>query len=343
MITIEELNLILNRYSLGELSSSIEHMTEGWTNLTYKFQTKSNEKNYILREYITSTQRMITLKDVQFELDFISHLFEQYHLPVVPMVNPPGIFLLNNEHYAVIFPFIDGIKYVNTLESPRRQLWQTIEISRFLGQLHSIDQEKFSSGFNRRTINIVDTKYQLVNSCQEFENDCPDLYKRIRRIIDEHTNLIPLINNELEQIKFEKDFEKNHPKGFIHIDVHDDNVLFYSNQNKIAAVLDFDDMSFGSFLIDIAMTLCFWCSIGSEFRTDYAKEFLIEYQNARNMLLIDDEWNFLELYCYMTMFHQLLFVIQSQDCREVTDDMIEELLLPIEQISQDKMFLKKIQ
>jgi hypothetical protein len=27
------------------------------------------------------------------------------------MIDPPGIFVLNNEHYAVIFPFIEGIKY----------------------------------------------------------------------------------------------------------------------------------------------------------------------------------------------------------------------------------------
>jgi aminoglycoside phosphotransferase (APT) family kinase protein len=101
---------------------------------------------------------------------------------------------------------------------------------------------------NRRSINIVDTKYQLVNSCDDFQKEYPDLYKRIRRIIDEKTNLIPLIEDDLEQIRFEKDFEKNLPKGFIHVDIHDDNVLFHRNQNKIAAVLDFDDMSFGPFL-----------------------------------------------------------------------------------------------
>jgi len=343
MVTNEELDLILNKYSLGKLSSSIEHITDGWTNLTYKFQIKSNKKTYILREYIPSAQREVLLEDIQFELYFISYLFKQYHLPVVPMIDPPGIFLLNNGHYAVIFPFIEGIKYVNSPSNPHRQLWQTIEIARFVGRMHSIDKEKISLTFNRRIINIPDTKYQLVNSCQEFEKDCPDLYKRIRKIIDEHTNSIPFIENELEQIKFEENLEKNLPKGFIHLDVHDDNTLFHPNQNKIVAVLDFDDMSFGPFLIDIAMSLCFWSSIGPTFHTDYAKEFLIQYQNARNMLLTNDEWNLLELYCYMVMFHQLLFTIQSRDRREVTDEMIEELLLPLEQISQDKMFLEKIQ
>jgi Ser/Thr protein kinase RdoA (MazF antagonist) len=104
-------------------------------------------------------------------------------------------------------------------------------------------------------------------------------------------------------------------------------------KNKIAAILDFDDMSYGPFLLDIAMTLCFWCSIGSEFQIDYAKQFLHEYQITRKMFLTNDEWNLLELYCYMTMFHQMLFTIQSRDHRKVTIEMIEELLLPIKQIS----------
>jgi hypothetical protein len=51
--------------------------------------------------------------------------------------------------------------------------------------------------------------------------------------------------------------------------------------------------------VDIAMTLCFWCSIGSKFQIDYAKQFLHEYQIARKMFLTNDEWNLLELYCYL--------------------------------------------
>lgn len=155
--------------------------------------------------------------------------------------------------------------------------------------------------------------------------------------------VIPLIKNELEQRNFEKRLEKNLPKGFIHVDIHDDNVLFHHNRKKIAAVLDFDELSFGPFLIDIAMTLCFWCSIGTEFRIDYVKQFLFEYQNARKMLLTNDEWNLLELYCYLTKFHQILSTIQSELSQKIIEDMVEELLLPIEHISRDKLFLKNIQ
>ena len=342
MITNEELTLILNKYSLGELSSPIEQITDGWVNLTFKFQAKPYNKIYILREYLPNTEKTTLLENIQVELNFISYLYKQFHLPVVPMVDPPGIFLLNNGHYCAIFPFINGIKYINTPENPVRQLWQTIEISKFLGQMHSIEQRDLNLVSKRQTVNFVDTKYQLVRLCDEFDKDYPDLYKRIHHIIDEHTQLIPLIETECEQILFEESFEKNLPKGFIHVDIHDENVLFYYNQNKIAAVLDFDDMSFGPFLIDIAMTICFWCLRGSTFDINYVKQFLIEYQNGRNLLLTNDEWNLLELYCYMAMLHQILFTIRSKDSGRVIDEIINQLLLPIEQISRDRMFLQNI-
>jgi aminoglycoside phosphotransferase (APT) family kinase protein len=117
MTNVDELAAVLNKWSLGELSSSIEQINDGWTNLTFKFQTKLDEKIYVLREYLPSTQRTIILEDIRFELNFIAFLCNQLHLPVIPMIDPPGIFLLSNGHYCALFPFIDGIKYINRSEN----------------------------------------------------------------------------------------------------------------------------------------------------------------------------------------------------------------------------------
>jgi len=345
MITTDELTLILNKYSLGELALPIEHLTNGWTNLTLKFSTKSNGKTYILREYLPGTLRKISYENIKFELNFLNYLFNELNLPVAPIIDPPGIFTLNNENYCVIFSFINGIKYLDTPETPVRQLWQTLEISRFLGRMHSnIQTNKYPLiSLTRRSINFIDIKYELVHSCQEFEKEYPDLYKRIRLITDEYTESIPLISDEDEQNIFEKNLEKNLPIGYIHADLHDDNVLFCSNENKIAAVLDFDDMYIGPLLIDLSLTLCLWCGIGSIFNFEYAKEFLIVYQNERQMLLTDDEWNLLENFCYLTILNQILFVIESEQFGKPRRNMINELLLPIEHIAKErKMFLEKI-
>jgi len=344
IVTTNQLALLLNKYSLGELSSPIERLTNGWTNLTLKFSTKPNGKIYILREYLPGTLRKLSLENIQFELNFIAYLFNELHLPVASMIDPPGIFTLNHENYCVLFPFIHGIKYLDTPETPVRQLWQTLEISRFLGRMHSnIKTKKFELiSSNRRSVNFINVKYKLVHSCEEFEKDHPDLYQRIRLITDQHTNSIPLISDKDEQDIFEENLEKNLPFGYIHADIHDDNVLFSPNENQIAAVLDFDDMYIGPLLIDLALTLCLWCGIGSTLNFEYAKEFLNIYQNERELLLTDDEWNLLEIYCYLTIFNQILFVIEAEECAKPMRNMINELLLPIEHIAkEEKMFLKK--
>lgn len=333
MITIDELNLIIKNYSLGRSISSIEQLTDGWTNITCKFQIESSNEIYVLREYVSAD-----LQTIKFELKFLRYLFEgqQQQLPVVPSIDPPGIIILSNQHYATLFPFISGRKYLNS----ERDLWQIIEISRFLGRLHSID---FNEKYSRRTINIPHIKYQLINCCENFRQNQPIIYERIRRIVDEKTESIPLIENECEQIQFENDFEVDLPKGFIHLDVHDENVLFHHELKQIVAVLDFDELSYGPFLLDIAMTLCFWCLVESKFKFDYVRIFLIEYQQSRAMNLTENEWIHLELYCYLVFLHQILFLIELNECRPVETKMFEELIQPLEQIYANKTFLKIIQ
>lgn len=347
MVDIDEINVALKKRSFNGQISLIERLTNGWTNLTLKLTDESNDKIYILREYLPGTLREISLENIEFELNFLKYLFEEMKLPVAPMLEPPGLFQINNQNYCVLFPFIQGIKYLNTPETPVRQLWQTIEISRFLGRMHSnlhTKQLPLHPKITRRSINFIRIKYELVNSCPEFETDHPDLYKRIFSIIDQHTKSIPLIEDETEQDQFEKSFEKDLPIGYIHADIHDDNVLFDSNENRLSAVLDFDDMYIGPLILDVAMCLCLWCSVGSTFRFDFAKEFLINYQNERKENLTDKEFELLEVYCYLTILNQILFTIECDECARPIELMIDELLLPIEFISKErKLFYNLIE
>jgi hypothetical protein len=124
MITTEELVLILHKYLLDELVSPSEQLTNGYTNLKFKFSTKPDRKTYILREYlpVLGTLQKTSLENIEFELDFLTYLFNEINLPVAPMANQPGIFENNNENYCVIFPFIPGIKYLDIPETPVRQL-----------------------------------------------------------------------------------------------------------------------------------------------------------------------------------------------------------------------------
>lgn len=344
-ITDDQLNQILMKYSFGELVSSPIYLTNGWTNITMIFQTKPDGKKYILRQYLPGTLRNLSRENILYELNFLSFVSDELKLPVAPMIDPPGLLTIDDQTFLVFFPFIEGQKYLDTPTTPVRQLWQTISIAHFLGRMHSNIKTNLYSivPSNRCSVNYLSVKYELVHSCDDFAEEYPQLYERIRRIVDENTRSIPLIDDEEEQILFEENLQKNLPIGYIHADIHDDNVLFSLDERKLVAVLDFDDMYVGPLLIDIALTLCLWSSIGSQFNFDYAKEFLRVYQEERQMRLTEDEWNLLEVYCYLTILNQILFVIQSEKSAKRPDEMINELLLPLESIANEsERFIEKI-
>ncbi|CAF1331566.1 unnamed protein product [Adineta ricciae] len=336
-IISNQLASILTKYSLGELASPIEQLTNGWTNLTFKFHTKPSGKAYILRQYLPSTFREVNLENIQFELNFIAHLFSQLQLPVAAAIDPPGIFTFDNRTYCAIFPFIRGIKYLDTPQTPTRQLWQTVAIARFLGRMHS-DQPEMKS-ITRRSVNFLDVKYEIVFNCDEFQEEYPDLYKRIRVITDEYLTNIPLTSDKTEQNRYQNELEKDLPIGYIHADLHDDNVIFSPTENKLAAVLDFDDMYIGPFLIDFTMALCLWCSVGSKLQSDYVKEFLGVYENERRMLITEKEWQLMGTYCYFTVLNQILFTIEAENDAKPKEEMINELLLPVEFIGKEMKLL----
>ena len=231
------------------------------------FETKPDGKKYILRQYLPGTLRKISRKNILYELNFLSFLFNELNLPVAPMIDPPGLLNIDDQTFVVFFPFIEGQKYLDTPQTPVRQLWQTVFIANFLVRMHSNIKTNL---YPILSSNRCSVKYELVQSCEDFAKDYLDLYRRIRSIIDEKTQIIPLIDDEDEQLLFEENLQKKLPIGYI----HDDNVLFSPNERKLAAVLDFDDMYVGPLLIDIAMTMCLWSSIGSQFNFDSAKEFL---------------------------------------------------------------------
>jgi Ser/Thr protein kinase RdoA (MazF antagonist) len=345
IITADQLNSILKDLSLGELATSIEQLTNGWSNFTFKFSTKPDGTTFILRQYRPGTLRKLSRENIEYELNFIEYLHKQLRLPVAPAITPPGLVNIDEQTYVALFPFVCGVKYLDKLATPVRQLWQTLAIGRFLGRMHSnISTQHYPVILSDRcSVNFVQVKYKLIHSCQPFAEQRPDLYRRIRRIIDEHTQLVPIVADSNEQIVAEKILQDGLPVGYIHGDIHDDNVLFATNDEKLAAVLDFDDMYVGPLLIDVAMTVCLWCAVGLRVDFDYARQFVNVYEIERGMRLTDAEWNLLETYCYLTLLNQILFTIDNDKSEKEKQETIDELLRPIEHIAeQENVFLDKI-
>eukprot|EP00698_Gefionella_okellyi_P000502 TRINITY_DN10455_c0_g1_i2.p1 TRINITY_DN10455_c0_g1~~TRINITY_DN10455_c0_g1_i2.p1 ORF type:complete len:212 (-),score=55.76 TRINITY_DN10455_c0_g1_i2:486-1121(-) len=108
------------------------------------------------------------------------------------------------------------------------------------------------------------------------------------------------------------------PKGMIHGDMHDMNVLF-DDQDQISAVLDWDDASYGSLLIDIALGVISWGILESEgqFKFELAREFLRGYNTARVMPSL--EWTqLLDHMLVITMFHIQFLLKEEYRCADET-------------------------
>lgn len=311
-------NVIANICHLSDLGMMIgvpEQDISGWTNITLKITT--TKAVYILRQYQPHSDDGLppTFESIQAELDFIKYLHDN-GLPVVPAMEPPGICLVD-EHPSVFFPFIHGVKHVNHLHAPDRDLWQTVEVARFLGTMHRVAQDYHGSSFSPAPNDVVaDPTLECKN--EEFRQNCGDLLTRAQRL----TNYHPPSNFA--------DIETSLPKGLLHVDLNADNVLFDDEKRATAAVLDFDEVSYGPFIFDVAVTLGHWCSKGSQFSVEYIRAFLHEYGQARQLLLTEDELKLLLVYCALTTLAQIKYFIHSDRDLQERKKMIEETLRPVE-------------
>ncbi|CAF1437949.1 unnamed protein product, partial [Adineta steineri] len=265
-MSIFSIDNLLQFFDIGNRILPVETITDGWVNTTYKITSETG--SYILRQYLEHGERIRTGESISFELEFMNYL-HQNNLPVPKIIRPinsdaentnTNKFTIKYEHdqrYYVLFEYINGVKYINTNLSAQRQLWQTISVAQFLGKMHSLTLNtekdwKLKSNTYRIHQNFVRVKYELLTNYEQFKREQCELYRRIEILIEKHTSTIPLTNVKETQISYMEKLEQNLPKGCIHADLHDDNVLFNDEGKTVAAVLDFDEMYYGCLLIDFS-------------------------------------------------------------------------------------------
>lgn len=78
-------------------------------------------------------------------------------------------------------------------------------------------------------------------------------------------------------------FAHDLPKGIIHGDFHLGNALVSSNQNKVIAILDFEEAAENLFLVDLAVTIMAICSSTDDYALDdgLIRETIHGYQSCR--------------------------------------------------------------
>jgi homoserine kinase type II len=138
----------------------------------------------------------------------------------------------------------------------------------------------------------------LHNAAGDFAERRDGIYtfERIARRIESFradprlADVVPLLDEEVSFLRTSR--APSLPSGTIHGDLFPDNALFRGN--KLVAVLDFEQASFGRFAYDLAVTLLAWCFQGGDLDGGRARALVDAYRALRPVEPVEREALFAE-------------------------------------------------
>lgn len=289
-IDATEVAEVVAEYGLGALHSMTPVPT-GAVNTTYILDTVGGK--VVLR--IDEVKGELEHKR---ELDLLLFLRREGFPCPEPLADRKG------RHYRMrggkgvsVYRYITGIQY-QALELSLRQLE---EAGRVLAELHGVGRGFKKAVENRFGFERLTQLYRVVRP------QLPPHFRRILRTLD-------------EEFAFLREYmEPKLPKGVIHGDLFDDNLLFSGDQ--VVGVLDFEAAARGKFVFDVATlanALCFVPGTGYDVRRFEAV--LTGYESVRPLSLAEwdafpNELRFSSLRFTVTRLHDFTLRPASADVR----------------------------
>jgi homoserine kinase type II len=245
-MTKNEILEIVKNYSLGSYKSFIEIST-GYANINYCVFT-SNGK-YFFRNHLQHE-----LEDINYEMDVLNNIRSIDFPTAYPYRNLDGSYITMFEQQRfVVYDFIDGA-------TPNLSVDVASEIGMAAANLNSFEGWK-----KHRRLNIINLKKckSLINQFVSANVQYSDLFL----YFEEETNFLePYITQPL-------------PEGLVHGDIFPDNTIF--QDNKLQAVIDFEEVCVDHLLMDVAMTINGFCFPDNKLDSELLKIFLESYQKIR--------------------------------------------------------------
>ncbi len=172
---------------------------------------------------------------------------------------------LVHEHQGkpfAVYPFIEGdiLCQGRVTESACRA------VGAALAQVHSVPARDLGLGAGR--FRFADLEQRLVIVDQSGRSELVEAAARVRGLMQ----------------KYGPERRSDLPSGVVHGDLFRDNVLFQGD--KLAALLDFESASQGTFAYDLMVTVLAWC-FGSEFDPKLAGSMIRAYHEVRPLSRIE--------------------------------------------------------
>ncbi len=260
-LTTEELADILKDYEIST-PMKLEDIHGGYGNSNFKAIT--TEGVYLLK--ICDEKK---LDQLHKQVSLLNHLHNHSYPTVYPILqrNDEALYI-SDDYNVMIYPFLNG-------GTPQPSQQVSTQIGEALATLHAIPPLPELPCFPMGVTEIT------------------PFLKQVRGTEFAGHPFVMWLKSELEWIQPELD--KPLPTGLLHGDLFLDNTLF--DEDKMVAILDFEEVCYDTMLIDVAMTII-GCCFTAQHQLDTASvdAFLEAYNKHRP--LTDDECDCLDSYVH---------------------------------------------
>lgn len=292
--------LIVENYSIGE-PIEIEPLHQGLNDL-FKVECASGYE-YVL--CLTKSHTFADYTELMYreETSIINYL-RKNHIPVPHIISKKDQSLIGKitieeiERYYFMYEFIDGEhKSFNNFSG-----MEAFQLGQALAEMHKAF-DRYNKPVKRFTMNV-----NLVKPVLSIYEE------RFGRTVDYEFLKETLLDVELRIKKYESMYP--HRKGLIHGDFFTGNFL---NETNYINILDFDFLSFGNRLYDIASltsTDILHCS-GLEIDSKLFQSFIRGYQSKNP--ISTGEFKFLEAFERLRLFFGLLYCLTESE-KTISED-----------------------
>jgi homoserine kinase type II len=304
---VEEVDEIINvtrQYELGKIIN-VQSLTSGFANRNYKLKTEKG--NFFYR--ICTQQEDV--KNIVYEVEILSQL-KNVNFPTAYLIpRKDGSFISDSENDKVlIYEFIEG-------SEPDINGQTAKEIARCIAQLNSLDFYKL---YPRKNIIHIDYCFELIKEFRKADFQYPEIYS----FFEEQTQfLVRPVSGTL-------------PRGLIHGDVFPDNTLF--KENRLAALIDFEEVCVDNLLMEIGMCINGFCFIDNHLNIELMEIFLLEYNKVRKITPkeLDLLYYFIQWAAHgMISWHLRYYLIHRENSQQLAR--VNELMERVKRLRADKL------
>ncbi len=297
----EVITKILGRYSIYNFT--FNPVNQGITNTS--FVIESLNKKYLLRIYAQGKNT----EEILFEISFQDHLREN-NIPI-PLIykNVSGeklslVEIDEKEWQCILMEFVEG---KSVTENPNQELIS--ELAQIQAKIHILGIE-FGNTKDKPNKILVD----LHDSSTEKLIEIPIKKQEVFDFVERAKNYKYHLNENL-------------PYGYNHLDIDfDGNVLV--KDNKINAILDFDDLKYSPAVVCLGYSL--WNILDDE-GLDAMKYYLSEYQKVRplNNLELESLNHIILFRNYQIGLIRLILWKENTQIKNIEDLIVLEKEIPL--------------